>query len=117
MAGAHPARIRRGSRRHRSWLRSCHVFRLSILGQGGALQAKRGAMPDAAASTRAGRAAYRPIPARRAAAPQPLPLHRRLSNARAPAHDSCSTRELSYMGTEYNYSEAEKPHSGPLRLV
>ena len=44
------------------------VFNFSIPVQGGALRAPRGAVPDAAASARAGRAACRPVPARRAAA-------------------------------------------------
>ena len=44
------------------------MFKLSLLVQGGALRAPRGAVPDAAACARAGRAACRPVPARRAAA-------------------------------------------------
>ena len=48
---------------------SPHVIRVSILlFQGAALRAARGAVSDAAASARAGRAACRPVPARRAAA-------------------------------------------------
>ena len=44
------------------------VIRVSILDQGGALRAPLSAVFDAAASARAGRAAWRPVPARRAAA-------------------------------------------------
>src|SRR3954465_9637127 len=48
--------------------RRAAVFKPSLPVQGGALRAPRGPVPDAAASTRAGRAACRPVPARRAAA-------------------------------------------------
>ena len=49
------------------------VFRSSLPVQGGALRAPRGAVSDAAASARAGRAACRPVPARRRAAADELP--------------------------------------------
>ena len=44
------------------------VSNFAFLVQGGALRAPRGAVPDAAAGARPGRAACRPVPARRAAA-------------------------------------------------